>query len=82
MYMYPPQNCYDDNNQFSDNFWWKKLKWAIYYDFSHFTYLFLHCGLDNLESFSCILLKFVLHVANNQFSNKFTNGGGLLSSVL
>ena len=35
------------------------------------------------KKFSCILLKFVLHVTNNQFLNKLNNGGGrLLSSVM
>ena len=29
---------------------------------------------DNFKSFSCILFKFVMHVANNQFSDKFNNG--------
>ena len=28
------------------------------------------------------MLKFVLRAANNQFSDKFSNGGGLLSSAL
>ena len=32
-------------------------------------------------SFLCILLKFVLHVANKQYSDNFNNGGGLLSSA-
>ena len=29
---------------------------------------------DNLESFSCILFKFVMHVTNKQFSDKLNNG--------
>ena len=41
-----------------------------------------HCWRDNLKFFVCILLKFVLHVVNNQFLDKFNNGGGLLTSVL
>ena len=40
------------------------------------------CGHDDLTSFSCVLLKFVLHVANNMFSDKFNNGGRLMSTVL
>ena len=34
------------------------------------------------EVFLNILLKFVLHVANNEFSDKFNNDGGILSSML
>ena len=30
-------------------------------------------GCDNFERFSCILLKFVMHAANNQFSDKHNN---------
>ena len=37
---------------------------------------------EHFRSFSCIMFKFVLHAANNQFSDNFNNGGGLLSSVL
>ena len=33
------------------------------------------------KSFSYILLKFALQVANNQFSDQFNNGSGLLWSV-
>ena len=29
------------------------------------------CGRDNFKDFSCILLKLVMHAANNQFSDKF-----------
>ena len=29
---------------------------------------------DNLKSFLCILRKFVMHVTNKQFSDKFDNG--------
>ena len=37
-------------------------KWPIYCDFSFFTtQKKLLCGRDNCKSFSCILLKFVLH---------------------
>ena len=35
----------------------------------------------NLKT-SCILLRFVLHAANNQSSDNLNNGGGLLSCVL
>ena len=38
--------------------------------------------LVGCENFSCILLKFVLYAANNQFSDKFNNGAGLLASVV
>ena len=31
------------------------------------------CGHDNLKKFSCILPKFVMHVTNDQFSDKFNN---------
>ena len=31
------------------------------------------CGRDNLKSFPCILSKFVMHVTNDQFSDKFNN---------
>ena len=36
--------------------------------------LTFHCRHDNLTSFLCILLKFVLHVDNSQFSDKFMAG--------
>ena len=70
--------------QFSDKFnngWKKKLKTAYLFRFMAF-YLnnFLRCGRDKFKSFLCILLKFVPHFANNQFSDKFNNSGGLLSS--
>ena len=32
------------------------------------------CGRDNLKSFCCFLPKFVLHVTNDHFSDKFNNG--------
>ena len=53
-------------------------KSPIYYDFSHFTLMILLCGRNNFKNISSILLKFVLHAANNQFSDNFNNGGGLL----
>ena len=34
----------------------------------------IYCGRDNLKSFSCILPKFVMHVTNDQFSDKLNNG--------
>ena len=49
--------------------------------FSHFRKLILPSGRDNFKSCKCILLKFVLHVTNNQCSDKFNYSGGLLSSV-
>ena len=52
-------------------------KWPIYYDFSHFTLIILLCGRNNFKNISSILLKFVLHAANKQFSDNFNNGGGL-----
>ena len=47
----------------------KVFKWLIYFDFSHFKSIIRPSGQDNYKSFSCILLKFILHVANNQFSD-------------
>ena len=35
-----------------------------------------------LKKSSCVLLKFLLHVPNNQLSDKFNNGDMLLLSVL
>ena len=32
------------------------------------------CGRDNLRSFSCILPRYVMHVTNDQLSDKFNNG--------
>ena len=32
------------------------------------------CGHDNLKTFLYIILKFVQHVASNQFADKFNNG--------
>ena len=31
-------------------------------------------GRDNLKKMSCVLPKFVMHVTNEQFSDKFSNG--------
>ena len=50
----------------------------VYGDLSHFTSLILPCWRDNFNSFSCILLKFVLYAANNQFND----GGGLYQCAL
>ena len=51
----------------------KYSQWPIYCDFSHFTSIILPCGRDNFKSFSCILLKFLIHGTNNQFSAKLNN---------
>ena len=47
------------------------LKIDDYCDFSPFTKLISPCRRDKNESFPFILLKFVMHVANKQFSDKF-----------
>ena len=52
----------------------KKKKWPIYCEYSPFTSIIRPCGRDNLKSFPCIIFKFVMHVTNNQFSDKFNNG--------
>ena len=54
------------NDKFSDKFnnSLKKSKWLIYCDFSHFTSIISPCWRANIKSFSFILLKFVMHVAN------------------
>ena len=44
----------------------------------HLLFHFEKCLVYHLNSFSCILLKFVLLVASNQFSDKFNNGGFLI----
>ena len=64
------------NDHFSDKFnnGWKNSKWPTYCDFSPFTSIIWPCGRDNLKSFSRILFKFVMHVTNDQFSDKFNNG--------
>ena len=33
-----------------------------------------HLLVRTITNFSCILLKFLLHISNNQFSDKFNNG--------
>ena len=40
------------------------------------------CTPCDFESFSSILLKFALHLAYNQLSDKLNNGDGLLWSVV
>ena len=63
----------DTSDQFSDKFNndWKKSEWLIYCDFSHFTSIIWPCWCDNLNSFSFILLKFVMYGTNKQFSDNF-----------
>ena len=64
------------NVQFSDKFNndWKKLKMVVLLRFFAFTSIIWPCGRDNIKSFSVILLKCVVIVTNNQFSNEFDNG--------
>ena len=65
------------NKQFSDKFnnsWKKNSKWLIYLDFLHFTSIIWPCGRENMKSFSCILLKFVMHATNKQISDKLNIG--------
>ena len=64
------------NKQFSDKFnnCWNNSKWPIYCDFAHFTSIIWPCVLDNLKNFTCIIFKFLMHVTNKQFSDKFNNG--------
>ena len=52
----------------------KKIKMGDLLRFLHFTSIILPCGRDNLKRFSCILPKFVMHVINKQFSDKFIDG--------
>ena len=47
---------------------------------SAFTLIFT-CGRNSLHSFSSILLKFVLHVVNDQFSDGFNNYFYLVSVI-
>ena len=84
---YPAQICnmHVTHTQFSEKFknGWKQfevvdLLWFFTFYFNNFTLW----ARFNFKSFSCIPLKFVLHAANNQFSDNLNNGGGLLSSVL
>ena len=59
-------------------------KWPIIVIFHIYVHNFTLWARFTFRSLSCILLKFVglLHAANNQLSDNFNNGGGLLSSVL
>ena len=68
--MYPYQITSSDKY----NNGWKILKWLIYCDFLHFMSIIWPCGHDNMKSFLFILLKFVMHVTNKQFSDNFDNG--------
>ena len=52
----------------------KKFKMADLLRFFTFYVNNLTCGRDNLKSFLRILFKFVMHVTNDQFSDKFNNG--------
>ena len=60
------------SNKFNNG--WKKIKMADLLSFLHFTSIIWPCGRDNMKSFPCILPKFVMHVTNDQFSDKFENG--------
>ena len=40
----------------------------------HFTSIICTCWRDKMKSFSFILHKFVMHVTNKQFLDKFDNG--------
>ena len=51
----------------------KKSKWLIYCDFSHFASIIWTEVRDNMKSFLFILLKFLYHVTNKQFADKFDN---------
>ena len=42
----------------------------------------LPCGCDNFKVFHLSCSNFLLHIAKNQFLDKFNNGGRLLSGVL
>ena len=44
--------------------------------FPHFTSIILPCGCNNFKSFSCILLKFVMYVTNDQLSTSSVMAGG------
>ena len=70
-------------DQFSDKFnnGGKKIKMADLLRLFAFYGNNLTLGCDNLKSFSCILRKFVMHVSNKQFSDKFNNGWEKLKST-
>ena len=61
------------NDQFLSKFnnGWKKSKWLIYCHFLHFTSIIWPCWRDNMKCFSFIPLRFVMHVTNKKFSDKF-----------
>ena len=61
------------SDQFSDKFnnGWKKVRMADLLRFSHFTSIIWPCWCDNMNSFPFILLKFVMHGTNKQFSDNF-----------
>ena len=63
------------SDQFSDKFnnGWKISLWLIYCDILHFKSIIWPCWHDNMKSFSFIAPKFVMHVTNKQFSDKFNN---------
>ena len=53
------------------------------WQFNHILCLqFCLVGAITSKSFSCTLLKFVMHIANNKYLDEFNNGGGLLLSLL
>ena len=61
----------------------EKSKWPIFGDFSHFTLIILLCGHNSFYSYPWIYPPQICNArTNNQFSDKFNNGGGLLSSVI
>ena len=65
------------NDQFSDKYnnGRKKFKMAdLLRFFAFYKKIIWFCGRDNLKSFSCILFKFVMHVTNKDFPDKFNNG--------
>ena len=73
------------HNQFLKKFdnGWKQSKVAdLLLFFTFYVENFTLWVRFNFKSCFCILLKFVLHDANNQFSDNFNNGGGLLSVLL
>ena len=47
--------------------------WPIHCNFLHFMSIIYPCECDNLKGFSCIFPKFVMHVTNDQFSDRFNN---------
>ena len=85
--MYPAQICnmLVTHNQFLvklTNGWKQFIVADLLWFFTFYVDNFTLRSRFNFESFSCILLKFVLHAAINQLSDNFNNGGGVISSVL